>query len=58
MKMKDFTVEEEMSYHESLDKIYKSTGIKIDDFDNEVEELDFVAEHPKIPVKIHVTEIK
>lgn len=54
--MRDTTPEENKGMQEYLSKISKPTGINIYDLlDEEVEELDFVQEHKKIPVSLKLT---
>lgn len=54
--MRDTTPEENKGMQEYLSKISKPTGINIYDLlDEEVEELDFIQEHKKIPVSLKST---
>ena len=49
--MRDATEEERKSTRDYIDSISKPTGIQ---FDEVVEELDFVQEHPKVQTKLKV----
>lgn len=51
--MRDATAEEQKSTHDYIKSISKPTGIQFDDV---VEEIDFVQEHPRIKTKLRVCE--
>ena len=53
-KMRDATEEERKSTHDYIESISKPTGIQ---FDEVVEELDFVQEHPKVRTKLKVNNV-
>jgi hypothetical protein len=52
--MRDATEEERKSTHDYIESISKPTGIQ---FDEVIEELDFVQEHPKIRTKLEVNNV-
>ena len=52
-KMRDATAEEQKSTHDYIKSISKPTGLQFDDV---VEEIDFVQEHPRIKTELRVCE--
>lgn len=55
LQMRDFTKEEAEAYSKALDKMYKPTGFNVFDEPIEVEEIDYVQSHKKIPVTLDLT---
>ena len=53
-RMRDATEEERKSTHDYIESISKPTGIQ---FDEVVEELDFVQEHPKVRTNLEVNNV-
>lgn len=55
--MRDATEEERKSTQDYINSISKPTGIHFDDFDDVVEDLDFIQEHPKVGVELKVNNV-
>ena len=58
-EMRDMTPEESKAHSEYISSISKPTGINIWDLINDVEEdIDFIQPKKRIPVKLHIIDIK
>lgn len=58
-KMRDLTPEESKAHNEYISSISKPTGINIWDLVDDVEDdIDFIQPKKKIPVTLHIVDIK